>query len=102
MGYPHTLHNHTHIIHTGMDKVVRVYDLAQPDAPPQKSGETIDKLRCVVFCQDDNLLLVSYIDKPNLEYVVLFGVVVVVYTLPVYRIVHVEGGVNVSTPCEES
>lgn len=53
-----------------MDKRVRVFDLEHLNAPPLVADETIDKLRCVAYCQDDTLLLVSYIDKPNLEYVV--------------------------------
>lgn len=52
-----------------MDKRVRVFDLERPDAPPMESEEMIDKLHCVVYCQDDTLLLVSYSDKRNLEYV---------------------------------
>lgn len=67
---------HAHIVRTvafshianklatgGAEKVIRVYDLDKPDAPPQQLPPGQSGLRCLSWVQDDNMILASYSDK---------------------------------------
>lgn len=50
----------------GHEKLVRVYDLGRPDAPPQQFAQAPGKVRCLVWAANDTLLLSSDIDDPNI------------------------------------
>lgn len=51
----------------GLEKVVRVFDLQRPDATPAQFAPAPDSLRTLVFLPGNQLLLASYVDKPNTE-----------------------------------
>ena len=51
----------------GHEKVVRVFDLQRPDAAPATLPPALDALRALIFLPGNQLLLASYVDKPNTE-----------------------------------
>lgn len=51
----------------GAEKLLRIYDLQRPDAPPTEMGPAPDNIRSTHWIGDNKLLLVSYIDKPNVD-----------------------------------
>ncbi|KAL4419533.1 hypothetical protein ABPG77_005764 [Micractinium sp. CCAP 211/92] len=51
----------------GAEKLLRIFDLQRPDAAPQEMGPAHDNIRITHWIGDNNLLLVSYIDKPNVD-----------------------------------
>lgn len=57
----------------GAEKLLRVFDLARPEAPPAELAPAPDALRCTAWVHDNTCLLVSYLDKPNVECVCLLG-----------------------------
>ena len=50
----------------GYEKKLRLYDLDKMDAEPFVIEGAPDKIRCIAWHQDDNLLLTSYIDNPGI------------------------------------
>ena len=62
-----------YLIHHGMwglpagyEKKLRLYDLNKMEAEPFVIEGAPDKIRCIAWHQDDNLLLTSYIDNPGI------------------------------------
>lgn len=51
----------------GAEKLLRIFDLQRPEAAPQEMGPAPDNIRSTHWIGDNNLLLVSYIDKPNVD-----------------------------------
>jgi hypothetical protein len=51
----------------GLEKLIRVFDLQRPDGEPACLGPATDSLRSLLFMPGNNLLLASYVDKPNTE-----------------------------------
>ena len=47
--------------------MVRVFDLQRPDAAPATLPPALDALRALIFLPGNQLLLASYVDKPNTE-----------------------------------
>lgn len=58
-------HSSQRIVTGGHEKLVRVFDLERPDAPPQQFAQAPGKVRCLVWAANDTLLLSSDIDDPN-------------------------------------
>lgn len=66
------MHLHTHPMpaacpSTGLEKVVRVFDLQRPDAEPSLLPASPDSVRNLLYMPGNQLLLASYVDKPNTE-----------------------------------
>ena len=51
---------------------MKVYDLGNPSAEPE-SFEAADSIRFASYHQDDNLILSTYVDKPNIRYLALLN-----------------------------
>jgi hypothetical protein len=51
----------------GAEKVLRVFDLHRPESTPQEMAATPDNIRCATWVKGNALLLVSYLDKAQLE-----------------------------------
>ena len=51
----------------GAERVLRLFDLARPDAPPSELAPAPDNIRTTNWTADNSLLLVSYLDRPNIE-----------------------------------
>jgi len=72
---PHT-HTHTHAQHThapvlraGMEKVVRLFDVARPEAAPEVLPIQPSGIRCLTWVQEDSLLLCSLADHSGIMWV---------------------------------
>lgn len=50
----------------GMEKIIRIFDLNQPESAPAMFPVAPANLRGCTFIQNDTALLVSYVDRPNL------------------------------------
>lgn len=50
----------------GMEKVIRIFDLAKPEAAPSRIPGAPTGLRCLTWLGGDSLLLCSYTDKPGI------------------------------------
>ena len=55
------------LVSGGAEKILRVFDLTRPDAPPTEFAPAPDNIRTTNWIHDNTLLLVSYLDKPNVE-----------------------------------
>lgn len=51
----------------GMEKLLRIFDLERPDAPPQQLAGAQKGLRNVAFVQNDALLLTTQQDTPGID-----------------------------------
>lgn len=51
----------------GAEKLLRIYDLQRPDAAPTELSKAQDNIRVTHWIGDNQLLLVSYLDKPNVD-----------------------------------
>lgn len=51
----------------GAEKLLRIFDLNRPELPPQELPMAHDKIRCAAWAHDNSVLLVSYLDKPNID-----------------------------------
>lgn len=51
----------------GLEKVVRVFDLQRPDAEPSLLPASPDSVRNLLYMPGNQLLLASYVDKPNTD-----------------------------------
>lgn len=49
-----------------MEKIIRIFDLNQPESAPAMFPVAPANLRGCTFIQNDTALLVSYVDRPNL------------------------------------
>ncbi|MEW5313656.1 MAG: hypothetical protein WDW38_005204 [Sanguina aurantia] len=49
----------------GMEKVIRIYDLARPDQAPQQLAGAPSGIRSLTWLQGDQTLLCSFTDKPG-------------------------------------
>ena len=58
-------------VSAGYEKKLRLYDLNKMDAEPFVIEGVPDKVRCMAWHKDDNLLLTSYIDNPGIGQVPL-------------------------------
>jgi hypothetical protein len=54
-------------MHAGHEKLIRIFDLVEPNREPVIVKGIPDKIRNVTFHQGDSLLLVSYSDLPNIR-----------------------------------
>lgn len=59
-------HDTTKLVTGGMEKIIRIFDLNQPDTAPATFPVAPANLRGCTFIQNDTALLVSYVDKPSL------------------------------------
>lgn len=51
----------------GAEKLLRIFDLNRPELAPQELPMAHDKIRCAAWAHDNSVLLVSYLDKPNID-----------------------------------
>ena len=51
----------------GAEKLLRIFDLHRPELNPQELPMAHDKIRCAAWAHDNSVLLVSYLDKPNVD-----------------------------------
>jgi hypothetical protein len=54
------------VARTGMEKLVRIFDLEKPAAEPLKLPPAHSGIRSVNFIQNDNTIICSYVDKPGI------------------------------------
>lgn len=52
---------------TGAEKILRVFDLTDPGKDPEVLSDLPDRIRHAKYHQNDCLLLVSYVDKPDVR-----------------------------------
>lgn len=57
----------TRLVTGGAERLLRIFDLQRPDADPTVLPPAGDNLRQAAWTHDNTLLLVSYLDKPNVE-----------------------------------
>ena len=50
-----------------MEKLIRIYDLAQPEAAPVTLPHATSGVRNLLWLQDDNVLLAALSDKPGIR-----------------------------------
>eukprot|EP00884_Botryococcus_braunii_P009530 jgi/Botrbrau1/18579/Bobra.0367s0022.1 len=60
-------HNTPRLVTGGAEKILRIYDLTDPGKDPEMLFNLPDRIRHAKYHQDDSLLLVSYVDKPDLS-----------------------------------
>ncbi|KAL4855971.1 Serine-threonine kinase receptor-associated protein [Chlorella vulgaris] len=51
----------------GAEKLLRIFDLQRPDAAPMELSKAHDNIRVTHWVADNKQLLVSYLDKPNVD-----------------------------------
>ncbi|CAN8305101.1 unnamed protein product [Cochlearia groenlandica] len=58
----------THLLLTGgMEKILRIFDLNRPDAPPKEVGKTLGSIRTVEWLHSDNTILSSCTDTGDIR-----------------------------------
>lgn len=50
-----------------MEKILRIFDLERPDAPPQQLTGATKGFRNVAFVQNDTLLITTQQDTPGID-----------------------------------
>lgn len=51
----------------GPEKLLRIFDLGQPSSAPVEIAGAPDSIRCAAWIDNNNSLVVSYLDKPGLD-----------------------------------
>jgi len=57
----------TRLLTGGAERLLRIFDLRRPELEPVVLPPAPDNIRCMAWVHDNALLLVSYLDKPNVE-----------------------------------
>ncbi len=60
-------HHTDKLLTGGMEKLIRIFDCNQPEAEPTVIQGAVSNIRCSAWIQSDNLILTSYLDKPNIR-----------------------------------
>lgn len=60
-------HHSSKLITAGYEKLIRLYDLERPEAPPQEISGSPDKIRTASLHPQDNVLLTAFVDKPGIS-----------------------------------
>jgi hypothetical protein len=60
-------HHTDKLLTCGMEKLMRIYDCNQPESEPTVIPGAASNIRCSAWLQHDNLLLISYLDKPGMR-----------------------------------
>ena len=51
----------------GHDKLIRIFDLDAPTAPPQTLPQASNPIRNLMFLQDDNVMVCALLDSPGIK-----------------------------------
>ena len=57
----------TRLMTGGAERLLRIFDLQRPEAPPLTLPPAHDNIRCATWALNNTVLLVSYLDKPNVD-----------------------------------
>lgn len=67
----YTLEQDTHLLLTGgVEKILRIYDMNRPDAPPREVDKSPGSVRTVAWLHSDQTILSSCTDMGGVRYIV--------------------------------